>query len=198
MLSQVVNVTLRMMIFRAGPQDLPFAPAMTRVLIVVAVLANAALASITLSPGLGLLSAIGAIFGLSVATRSLLRLRKLDNRYQQTFHALLTTGIAFAVLMYVPMSQLMPQIMKIAQNPALMEKGPNAVDLPGFAVLSFDLLVIWNFMVTAHIYRHAAGLRLAAGMLVAILVSVSLLMFVGMTTSVFGALLGLAPPTAAR
>ena len=198
MLSQIASVTLRLMFFRAGPQDLPFNPALTRVLVVIALLANAVLASITLSPGLAVLSAIGAIFGLSVATRTLLRLRKLENRYHQTFHALLTTSIAFAALMLLPMSQLMPQILEVVKNPELMKQGPEAIKLPGAAVMMFDLLVIWNFAVTAAIYRQAAGLRLASGILVALIISLSLLMFVGMATSVFGALLGLAPPAPTR
>jgi hypothetical protein len=194
MLTSVATVTLRILFFRAGPQDLPYAPTLSRLLIPFALMVNFALASLTLPPGMAVVSACMAVLGLSVATRSLLRLRNMENRYTQTFQALLLTSTLIALAFIAPMSQLMPEILKIAQNPQLIEQNPESLDLPGGAVMMFDLLLIWNFAVSAHIYRHAADLKRVVGVLVSLLVSISLLMFVGFSTSVIGALLGLAQP----
>lgn len=194
MLTSVATVTLRILLFRAGPQDLPYAPALTRLLIPFALMVNFALASLTLPPGLAAVSGGMAVFGLSVATRSLLRLRHLENRYTQSFQALLLTSSLLALAFIAPMSQLMPEILKLAQNPQLLEQSPESLNLPAGPVMLFDLLLIWNFAVSAHIYRQAADLKLASGVLIALLISFSLLMFVGFSTSLVGTLLGLTPP----
>ena len=190
MLTQVARATLRILLFRAGPQDFPFDPGLTRVLVPLAVLVNFMLAVISLPPVLAVISAIVAIGALSISTRAMLRLRQMENRYDQTFHALLATSTVLAALLILPTSQLMPQILQLAQNPDLM-KNPEAMQLPPGAALLFDLLLIWNFAVTAHIYRHAASMRLPLAVLVAMLISVGLLMFVGFATSTIGALFGL-------
>ncbi|MDB5970891.1 MAG: hypothetical protein JWQ90_3341 [Hydrocarboniphaga sp.] len=194
MLTTVATVTLRILFFRAGPQDLPYAPTLTRLLIPFALVVNFALASLTLPSGLAAVSAAMAVLGLSVTTRSLLRLRNMENRYTQTFQALLLTSTLIALAFIAPLSQLMPEILKIAQNPQLIEQNPAALNLPAGPVLLFDLLLIWNFAVSAHVYRQAADLKLVVGVLVSMLVSISLLMFVGFATSVIGSLLGLAQP----
>lgn len=194
MLTQVARATLRILLFRAGPQDFPYDPGLTRVLVPLAMLVNFLLASITLPPVLALISSVVAIFALSFSTRAMLRLRKLENRHDQTFHALLATSTVIAALVIFPTSQLMPQIMKLAQNPDLMNN-PEALQLPPGAALLFDLLLIWNFAVTAYIYRQAAGFRLPAAVLVALLISMGLLMFVGFATSTIGAVFGLQPAT---
>jgi len=194
MLTTVATVTLRILFFRAGPQDLPFAPTLSRLLIPFALVVNYALASLTLPPGMAALSAGVAVFGLSVATRSMLRLRNLENRYTQTFHAQLLTSTLIALAFIAPMAELLPELIKVAQNPKLLEQDAAALNLPAGPVLLFDGLLIWNFAVTANIYRQAADLKLVVAVLVSMLVSISLLMFVGFATSVIGALLGLAQP----
>jgi hypothetical protein len=194
MLTTVATVILRILFFRAGPQDLPYAPTLSRLLIPFALLVNYALASLTLPPGMAAISAGVAVLGLSVATRSLLRLRNLENRYTQTFHALLLTSTLIALAFIAPMAQLLPEILKVAQNPQMIEQNAAALNLPAGPVLLFDVLLIWNFAVTVNIYRQAADLRLAVAILVSMLVSISLLMFVGFITSMIGSLLGLAQP----
>ncbi len=193
MLTQVANATLRILLFRAGPQDFPYAPSLTRVLVPVAVLINFVLASVTLSPALALLSSAVAVFALAASTRALLRVRQMENRYEQTFHALLATSSVLALAFTVPMMQLMPELMQYAQNPELMQNPETAMKLPTGALMMFDLLLIWNFAVTAHIYRHAAGMRLPLAVMVALVISLAMLMFVGFATSVLGALFGLQP-----
>lgn len=194
MLTSVASVTLRILLFRAGPQDLPYAPTLSRLLIPFALVVNYALASITLPAGLAAISSAVAVFGLSVATRSLLRMRGLENRYLQTFHGLLLTSTLIALAFIAPMAQLMPEILKVAQNPQLLEQNPQALNLPAGPILLFDGLLLWNFAVTTNIYRQAADLKLVVAVLVSMMISISLLMFVGFATSVLGSLLGLAQP----
>jgi hypothetical protein len=196
MLTQVVNATFRILLFRAGPQDFPYVPGLTRLLVPTAIVTNFLLASISLSPALAIVSSAVAIFGLSVSTRAVLRLRNLDNRYEQTFHSLLATSSVMTLALAIPTAQLMPEILQVAQNPELLQKPDATLQLPAGAVLLFDLLVVWNFAVTAHIYRHAAGMRLPLAVLVVLLISLSLLMFVGFATSAIGALFGLQAPVA--
>lgn len=199
MMTSVAVATLRLLFFRAGPQDFPYQPGLTRVLVPAAVVVNFVLASITLPPALAAISAVAAVFALSVSTRSLLRVRNLENRYEQTFHALLATSSAIALAFIAPASELVPEVMRYAQNPELLQQAEVAAKLPAGAVLVFDLLLIWNFAVSANIYRHSANLRLPLAVLVAMLISFSLLMFVGFATSLIGGLLGLEPPaTGAR
>jgi hypothetical protein len=193
MLTTVASVTLRVLLFRAGPQDLPYAPALSRVLIPLALLVNYWVASLTLPPGMAVVSSLMAVLGLSAATRGLLRVRNVENRYTQSFHALLLTSAVMALAFIVPMQQLLPDILKMAQNPQLAQASPATLNLPAGPVLMFDALLIWNFAVTVNIYRQAANLKLSAAILITMLISMSLLMFVGFATSLISALLGLAP-----
>jgi hypothetical protein len=194
MLTTVATVTLRILFFRAGPQDLPYAPTLTRLLIPFALLANYALALITLPASLAALSSAMAVLGLAIATRALLRLRKLENRYLQTFHALLMTGAIASLATIAPLSELMPGMLKLFQHPELMEQNPDSLNLPSGTMLLFGLLMMWNFAVTAHVYRHAADLKAFSAVAVAMLISVALQLFVSVSTSVFGSLLGVLPP----
>ncbi len=191
MLTQVARATLRILLFRAGPQDFPFDPGLSRVLVPVAVLVNFLLASITLPPALAVVAAVVTVFALSFSTRTMLRLRQVENRYDQTFHALLATSSVISALVILPTAKLKPQILQIAQNPELVNN-PETMLPPGLA-LSLLLLLTWSFMVTASIYRQAAGFRMPLAVLVALLISISLQVFVSLATSTIGSVFGLLP-----
>ncbi|WP_428311706.1 hypothetical protein [Hydrocarboniphaga sp.] len=193
MLTTVATVTLRILLFRAGPQDLPYAPTLTRLLIPLALLANFALAAVSLPPPLAALSSAMGVLGLALSSRTLLRLRKMENRYLQTFHALLLTGAVASLATIAPLSEVMPDMIKLFQHPELLEQKPESLDLPSGTMFLLGMLMLWNFVVSAHIYRQAAELSSFASIAVAMLISVALQLFVSATTSVFGSLLGLLP-----
>ena len=193
MLTQVARATLRILLFRAGPQDFPFDPGLTRVLVPLAILVNFLLAAITLPPVLAIVAAVITVYALSFSTRTMLRLRQVENRYDQTFHALLATSSVMSALVILPTAKLKPQIMLLAQKPELMNN-PDALLPPGLA-LSLLLLLTWNFIVTASIYRQAAGFRMPLAVLAALLISISLQVFVSLATSTIGSVFGLLPAT---
>ena len=141
MLTQVARATLRILLFRAGPQDFPFDPGLTRVLVPLAILVNFLLASITLPPVLAIVAAIVTVFALSFSTRTMLRLRQVENRYDQTFHALLATSSVISALVILPTAKLKPQILQIAQNPELVNN-PETMLPPGLVLsLLLELLL---------------------------------------------------------
>lgn len=193
MLTQVARATLRILLFRAGPQDFPFDPGLSRVLVPLSILVYFLRAAITLPPVLAIVAAIITVFALSFSTRTMLRLRQVENRYDQTFHALLATSSVISALVILPTAKLKPQILQIAQHPELVNN-PETMLPPGLA-LSLLLLLTWGFVVTASIYRQAASFRMPIAVLAALLISISLEVFVNLATSTIGSVFGLLPAT---
>jgi len=175
MLTQAATVTLRILLFRAGPQDFPHAPALVAWLPVAATVAYFALFRVALPTGFALVLAAVSVGALALVTHSLLSARRVVNRFQQTFHALLATGIVLTLASIPPMAALAPALQQIAQNPELLQQ-PGAVQVSPAASLLLNLLNLWNFAVYAHIFRHAANTRLWIGVLIALFVVFSVLM----------------------
>ena len=197
MFNSVVSATLRILLFRAGPADFPYAPELSRVIIPLALMANFALAAtMAAPPALAALTAAVSVFGMALATRSVLRMRQLENRYTQTFQALMTTSSLLILLLTLPMAELMPAIIKVAQNPALLEQDPESLQLPAGPALLVDLLVIWNLAVTTRIYRLAGDMKLLPGVVTTLLILFGLMMFAGFVSSLAAALFGLTPVAA--
>lgn len=181
--NQAAAITLRILLFRAGPQDFPFSPELTRVVLAL-MLATAWLQSqLTLAPLAAAVHAGATIAVWALFTRALLQARGLLNRYPQTLNALFATTVVVTLLMLAPLSALAPYVEALAEYQEAMrqEPAPSAIPqppplpvLPAFAAL---LLSLWNFIVSAHIYRHALDVRPAMGAvatLVAALVTVTL------------------------
>lgn len=180
--NQAAAITLRILLFRAGPQDFPFSPELTRVVLAL-MLATAWLQSqLTLAPLAAAVHAGATIAVWALFTRALLQARGLLNRYPQTLNALFATTVVVTLLMLAPLSALAPYAQALAeyQEATRQEPAPAAIPppplpvLPAFAAL---LLSLWNFIVSAHIYRHALDVRPAMGAvatLVAALVTVTL------------------------
>ena len=175
MLSQAAVVALRILLFRAGPQDFPHAPQLVAPLPALAAGAYFALYAILMPPGVSLVLALASVGALALVTHSLLSARRVVNRFQQTFHALLATGLVLTLASIPPMAALAPALKQIAANPDLLQRA-GAVDAPPLASLLLNLLNIWNFAVYAHIFRHAAETRLMTGALIALFVVLSVLL----------------------
>ena len=175
LLNQAAVVTLRILLFRAGPQDFPHAAALVAPLPVAAAAAYVALFWVALPASFSLVLAIVSVGALALVTHSLLSARRLVNRFQQTYHALLATGIVLTLASIPPMVALTPVLRQIAANPELLQQ-PGAVQVSPWASLVLNLLNLWNFAVYAHIFRHAANTRLGVGVLIALFVVLSVLM----------------------
>ena len=190
MLTQAFWTSLRIIAFRAGPEDLPYdaGRVLTSACMAFAVLANTVLAAMMLgvapvalkAPLLAAVAlAVATVLALGVFTRFMLRTRQLDNRFQQTFNALLLTSSVLALALALPIHLLAPllpavesYVEKVQQHPELANDPSAVPDLPGWAgVLSLLLpaLFAWQFAVTAYIYRRAANTRTAGGIFIAVL-----------------------------
>lgn len=175
MLKEAASVTLRILLFRAGPQDFPHSPALVLPLPLAAVAAYVVLFSMALAPGISLLLSALSIGALALVTHSLLSARRVVSRFQQTFHALLATGIVLTLASVPAMMALAPALKQIAANPELLQQ-PGAVQAPPLASLLLNGLNLWTFAVYAHIFRHATGTRMLTGVLIALFVVFSMLL----------------------
>jgi hypothetical protein len=175
MLSQAATAALRILLFRAGPQDFPHVPQLVVPLPALAIGAYFALYAILLPPAMSLVLALASVGALALVTNSLLSARRVANRFQQTFHALLATGTVLTLLSIPPMIALAPALRQIAASPELLQQ-PGAVQAPALASLLVNLFNLWNLAVYGHIFRHAADVRLWSGMLIALFVVLSVLL----------------------
>jgi hypothetical protein len=201
MLTLAFRTCLRILIFRAGPEDFPYDTGhrLSFACIVLAVLANTLLtavlaATLPTPPGALAEAAIGivTVAAMGVFTRVALRARQLDNRFQQTFNALLATSSILTLAMVLPMQAVLPYLVaaqafmeKLNANPDLARDPSAAPAFPG-ALLVVMMLMVWQFVVTSHIYRHAANTRTGGGILIALLCLLAIASFKSIVTALIG------------
>lgn len=163
MLASVSSATLKILFFRAGPEDFPFQAGRNLLLacIAFAVLANAALLSFLVPPGVALAGAAVNTAFLALFTRFALATRKLDNRFQQTFNALLATTGLLTLLMLPFFAKLAPVLAQIAEllqkDPSLANKPEMLPTPPSSAMSALMMLGIWQIVVICRIFMRAAG-----------------------------------------
>jgi len=189
MFLQALNVALRTLVFRAGPQDFPYSPQLTQVVVPLALLANYLVFAQVLPAFMSLAMALAAVAGMALVTRGLLRSRGLESRYNQTFNALLLCGGLLTVLLVLPFSQIAPALLQLAQNPELMSD-PEALQIPQGAAFLMNLLNIWNFAVTVYIFRAAANTGTGLSLLIAVFAAIAVAFLVIVCGSLAGALTG--------
>lgn len=165
MLSSNAAIVLRIMLFRAGPQDLPYSAALTRLVVPATIAALFLQYRLTLPTLQAAVHALAAVAVVAAYTHLLLQARGLLNRLQQTLNSLYITGSAMTLLLLPMLSALAPHMLRIAENPELARSEP----LPGIPALAVVALSVWNFLISAHIYRHALDTRFGVGALVALL-----------------------------
>jgi hypothetical protein len=192
MFSQVANATVRLLLFRGGPQDFPYSPVLVPWLPAAFVIAYFLLFRIVLSFGMSLVLAILSIAGLALATQLVLKARGFMNRFQQTFHSLCATGAVLTLASLPAMVSSAPILKEIARKPELLEQ-PGAVQVPPLAALALNALNLWNLAVYAHIYRHAVDGRIWTGALIALATVFAVLFFTVLTGQVLMTVLRLAP-----
>lgn len=181
MLTQAAHAAFRILLFRAGPQDFPYSAPLARALAALAVATAFVQNRLTLGDAQALVHAVASVAVVALYTRRLLVWRKLQNRLQQTLSSLYVTGALVTILLLAPLSELAPHILRIAQDPALARTEPLPPG-PAFAVM---LLTLWQFAVSANVYRHSLDAPPAGGILAALLGAI-------ITMFVAGALAGLA------
>lgn len=188
-MNQWISVTLRILFFRAGPQDLPFWPQATVGVAAAAVGANY-LAFVQAVPGwLSLLLGLIAVGTLVQITRAVLRGRGLESRSAQTLQALLGTTTLLTLALIPVTRELGPVLSQIAADPTLIEK-PGAVVIPMGALWTALLLNIWNFAVTAFIFRHAVNLKMGGSLVLTLVLVLTVSLVVNIAGQVLAGLTG--------
>ncbi|HEX7381818.1 MAG TPA: hypothetical protein VF265_06630 [Nevskiaceae bacterium] len=172
--ANVLTSIVRLLVFRGGPQDVPYAPRLVRWMVPAAALVGWLLFAQMLPPLAAAVVAVVNVLATILVAQGVLRARNLVARTPQTIAALLGTGILLNLLMVYPLSLLAPYVAKLAEHPEAFAHGD--VKLPGGPVLVVDFLNVWGFAVTAWIYRHAANVRLIGGIGFALLASIVVLM----------------------
>ena len=191
MLSQVLVAALRILTFRAGPQDFPYAPQLTATIVTAAVLVEYVIFALVVPAPMALAWALSVVGGVSLVAHALLRARGFDNRFQQTMGALLATGILLGLMMLPPYTQTAPLIRMVAENPEIL-KQPESVQAPRGAAFFINLVTFWDVAVTAHIFRHAAGVSLVAGVAITIVAGLFVLLLMAFSGSLAAALMAAA------
>lgn len=189
MLRNVIAATLRLILFRAGPQDFPFDPNLTRALVPAAALANYLVLVTVLPPAIAVVMSLAVVSALGFSTHLVLRARGVQARFMQTYHALLAVATVMTLALWPPFSVIAPALIELSSNPEALEDGSN-LDLPAGPAFLMNALNVWNFMVNASIFRHAANLNLGLGVVVALVVAFGVLMFVVFFAAIATAILG--------
>lgn len=181
MLAQVASITLRILSFKAGPQDFPFVPALTQMLAPLAVLAMFLEYRYTLPLATSLAQSVAAVGALALFSWQLLRLRNLQARFQQTFNALLATGLVLTLLLLPAVAMLAPTVKQLAEKPDLM----GTIQVPVLPTLIAAFLSLWNLAVSAHIYRHALNIGPGMAVAAALMGSLFVTAFAAVASSLF-------------
>lgn len=163
MFASASNATLKILFGQAGPSDFPYDPShrLTVACLALAVLANAALASYLRSPAIALVSATVNIAFMALFTRFCLARAKMENRFQQTFNAVLATSGLLTLAMVPFFAKLAPVLIEMAEllakNPDLANQPDKLPQPPGGAVAMLLLLGIWQIVVLCRIFLLAVG-----------------------------------------
>lgn len=163
MFASALATTLKILFGKAGPADFPFDPShrLTVACVALAVLANAALASYLRSFPVAVASATVNVAFLALFTRFCLARAKMDNRFQQTFNAVLATSGLLTLLMVPFFAKLAPVLLEmsviLAKNPELANQPDKLPQPPGMPVMMLMLLIIWQIVVLCRIFLLAVG-----------------------------------------
>ncbi|HZR36419.1 MAG TPA: hypothetical protein VFA75_13685 [Nevskia sp.] len=210
MLPQAFWISLRILFFRSGPEDFPYdkGRALSTACIAFGVLVNAAVAMVSAQaalemhalpamPSLLFMLAVGtaAVLAMGLFTRLALQARQLDNRFQQTFNALLVTSSILSLVMVPPIRVLIPLLGVAEQLRARLEAHPELANDPAtlsalppwslLVTLLLPWLLIWQFAVTTFIYRRAANVQTGGGILIALLCLLSIASFKALFATLF-------------
>ena len=142
----VLQKLLAMLILRSAPQDLPYSPVLTGQLAVMYLLTGLIVLQTTLNPE-DLYA--GLLLGLIVQyvfTWLVLGALKLRARFIQTFAAMMGVGLLFNLMSWPVFSTL--------------SDASNSDSLKATMSLIFLMLISWEVLVKAHIFRHAMEMKM--------------------------------------
>jgi len=177
--TQALATALRILLFRAGPQDFPYSESLARTIVPVAAMMLFLQYRLTLPPLQAIVQAFASLGVLAAFSYAMLQRRGLLNRLRQTLDSLFLTDAFMILFLLPPLSAIAPQMIRLADNPDLA-RTESLPPLPALAVMAVSM---WNFLVTAHIYRHALNTHFGTGALTSLL---STLVTVSVATLISG------------
>ncbi|HET6632125.1 MAG TPA: hypothetical protein VFG73_05395 [Rhodanobacteraceae bacterium] len=159
-------------LLRIGPQDLPFAPPLLWILVVLNLLLGLLGGALVGYAGNALLSAVVSIGVSFVLLYALLALRQLQPRFVQAATGLMAAALLFGLLG-------LPSYVLLTPLPAEAQ----AMTRPQMIALLLLLPVsIWSLVVSANIYRHALSRSWLAGVVATIAINLAAAAVFGMLT----------------
>jgi hypothetical protein len=161
----VIRAIGEILLLRGGPQNLPTSYPLLAAVSFLLIVSSTALFRLQGMTGLlPVLQALASFAILVIYLRTLLRLRKHDNRLPQTLTALVIVGCAFSVLAYWPISILMPYMEQVREGAETQAPvGPTLLVL---------MLGAWSLAVQAHVLRVALEVRLLTAFMLVLLYEV--------------------------
>lgn len=171
MLAELLKVAFRILLFRAGPEDFPYAEdgRWDRLAAGIGIGSTTVLFGLTQPLPLALLEGIVATAVVGVYARLVLRLRGLEARHAQTRNALLTCGGLLLAAMAVPLAAILPHVTAYldalveAQRVAATGAEPTLppvttlTDAPMIHRTLLDVLGLWFIAVQTRILGRATG-----------------------------------------
>lgn len=146
----VFQKLLALMLLKSGPQDLPYSQQLTVLLATAYIVSGIIVLNTTINPD-DLISGVFLGFAVQyVFTWSVLKALNKLARFVQTFSAMLGVGIVFNVLSWPVFS--------------VLTSGPVSTDLQSYMSLAFLLIISWEVLVKAHIFRHALEMNMLAAL----------------------------------
>lgn len=148
-----------LMLFRAGPQDLPGSQTTLIASAVVYCIVLFAQVLVVAPAGAAAVQAVLATLLLGLYASSILGLRKLPNRFIQTATALYATGAVLTLIMIGPTHAMAPYLQQMAQA-----SDPQSVPTPpGLVAVIYLIAGVWGLAIYSHIYRHALDVSILLG-----------------------------------
>lgn len=163
MIASLAQNLSRLLLFKAGPQDLPATPLLLQLGVLAFLTTAVARLLLVNTIGPALLQAVVGFAVFWAYVHLVLRARNKPERFAQTMGALLLSSSVISVLMLPPLNTLAPLLLEVAQGADLAEVQP-----PNWAVYTWLGLSIWGLALAGHIFRHALDLGLGMGVLCAL------------------------------
>lgn len=162
MFASLAQTLSRLMLFRAGPQDLPGGQGVMQLAVVAYLLSTAARLTLINPVFSAFAQALLSLGVLWVYLRIILNWRKVPERIPQTLTALLFKDIVIGIMMLGPLSVLTPVLLAIADGGDLQN-----LQVPAFAAYAWLGLSLWGLTLAGHIFRNALDCSLGMGIAVA-------------------------------
>lgn len=169
MLIQAASATLRILLFRAGPEDFPYDPT-PRLLL--GCIGFGVLPYLLLLPMAGdkgphvaglLLQALFNLGVLALITRVTLRSANLANRFQQTFNTLVCASSALTLAALPAVARVLPVLEQwsevIKADPEIAQHPERLPPMPAGPMLMLAGIGLWQLVLTAFVFYRAAGPR---------------------------------------